>query len=388
MSGLWLLYAAFGLNVASFAPLVSVIESDLEIKHSAMGVLLGAWQFTYVCVAIPCGILLDRFNLRVLISFGALLVAISAFGRSFAENYNELLIMVMLFGVGGSFISIGSPKLIAEWFQGKSRGIAMGIYITGPGIGAIIALVSSNSILTGEIIDGWRDVFWVWGLASTFSLVMWSIVALCTRYNKLSIQDSGTLTLGVLMGLLKRRAIQIVLCMGMGTFFFTHGLSNWLPELIRTHGIDQEHAGYWAAIPVAIAIGGALIIPRFATPSWRYKILVGLFLSVSASSIFLQFESGVTMTVALILDGVARSSMTAILLLVLLEIPGIGSKRSGTAGGIFFSMAELGGIGGPALLGLLYELTGNFSAGLGVLTIVTLLLVFSVRLLKNNVASG
>ena len=118
-----------------------------------------------------------------------------------------------------------------------------------------------------------------------------------------------------------------------------------------------------------------------------YALIRVLFL-LPASSIFLQFESGVTMTVALILDGVARSSMTAILLLVLLEIPGIGSKRSGTAGGIFFSMAELGGIGGPALLGLLYELTGNFSAGLGVLTIVTLLLVFSVRLLKNNVASG
>ena len=43
--GVWLLYLAFGLNVGALAPLVPVIEADLGLSHSAMGRVLGAWQF-------------------------------------------------------------------------------------------------------------------------------------------------------------------------------------------------------------------------------------------------------------------------------------------------------------------------------------------------------
>ncbi len=54
--GVWLLYLSFGLNIAALAPLVPVIESDLGMSHSAMGRVLGAWQFVFILSAIPCGI--------------------------------------------------------------------------------------------------------------------------------------------------------------------------------------------------------------------------------------------------------------------------------------------------------------------------------------------
>ncbi|HIC24504.1 MAG TPA: hypothetical protein EYO82_01165, partial [Gammaproteobacteria bacterium] len=73
LAGVWCLYAAFGLNIASLAPLVSVIESDLSIRHAQMGTILGAWQLVYIGAAIPCGILLDRIGGRSALVLGGIL---------------------------------------------------------------------------------------------------------------------------------------------------------------------------------------------------------------------------------------------------------------------------------------------------------------------------
>ena len=62
--------------------------------------------------------------------------------------------------------------------------------------------------------------------------------------------------------------------------------------------------------------------------------------------------------------------------------------RAGTAGGLFFTAAEIGGVAGPLVIGFLHDLTGNFSYPLNVLTVITFLLLallFALqKTLKND----
>ena len=164
LAGVWLLYFSFGLNLASLAPLVTFIEADLQISHSAMGAVLGVWQFVYIVASVPCGILIDRVGSRYAFTAGALLIAVSAIGRSFAGDYVQLLLAVGAFGLGGPIISAGAPKMIAGWFHGRERGLAMGIYITGFGVGSILSLTLTNSILMPWFNEDWRLVLRFWGL--------------------------------------------------------------------------------------------------------------------------------------------------------------------------------------------------------------------------------
>ena len=46
--GLWLIYFCFGYSVSSIAPIVPYITQDLNITYKQMGLILGAWQFTYM----------------------------------------------------------------------------------------------------------------------------------------------------------------------------------------------------------------------------------------------------------------------------------------------------------------------------------------------------
>ena len=48
----------------------------------------------------------------------------------------------------------------------------------------------------------------------------------------------------------------------------------------------------------------------------------------------------------------------------------LDARYAGTASGLFFTAAEVGGVLGPLGLGFLYDVTGGFSAGLYALTAV------------------
>ena len=383
LAGVWLLYFSFGLNLASLAPLVTFIEADLQISHSAMGALLGVWQFVYIVASVPCGILIDRVGSRYAFTAGALLIAVSAIGRSLAGDYVQLLLAVGAFGLGGPIISAGAPKMIAGWFQGRERGLAMGIYITGFGVGSILSLTLTNSILMPWFNEDWRLVLRFWGLLTLLAGAVWFVISWlpAVRDRKhTSIRIKGALV----MPLLRLRSVQLVLLMSIGVLFFTHGLSNWMPELLRSGGMSVDQASLWAAVPVVVAIAGALVIPRLASGEYRYRVLLLLFLCAIGASVLLRAALGPVLVSGLILDGIARSSMTTVLILTLVETRGIGEERAGSAAGLYFSVAEIGGVAGPVMLGVLYDATGDFSGGLGLLTAISLLLVLALGRLKKH----
>ena len=84
----------------------------------------------------------------------------------------------------------------------------------------------------------------------------------------------------------------------------------------------------------------------------------------------------------LILKGITQGSMMAILLLILMEIPQVGSHYTGSAGGMFFAAAEVGGVLGPLSLGLLYDTEKSFQSGLNMLSMVCLMLLVLAFILK------
>jgi len=368
-----------------------MIEADLELSHAAMGSIMGAWQLVYIFSAIPCGLLLDKLGSRWALTIGGLLMAASIFARGSAENYTELLLSVMLFGLGGPIISAGAPKVVTQWFTGSSRGLAMGIYMTGPAIGGIISLTMTHSVLLPVFDQSWREVMSVWAMVCIVAALAWitisSIpVAKSTRHSE---NTGPTLPQRqVLSKLIREPAVLLVLGMSVGVFFFNHGLNNWLPELLRSGGMALLEAGYWAAIPTAIGLMGSLLIPRLATPGRRFHILITLSLVAAGASILLQSQTESLLFAGLLMQGIARSSLMTVLVLTLIELPGIGERYVGVATGLFFSAAEIGGVLGPISMGVLYDLTNSFDTGLVLLTGIALLLAIGAQKLRNLVVSA
>lgn len=369
--GVWLLYFSFGLAVTSIAPLVEPIRSDLDISYTAIGVILGIWQFVYIGSAIPCGMLLDKLGANLALIIGGIIITISMFFRAVAPDFAAMVMAVMLFGVGGPIISSGAPKLVAGMFEGSQRGLAMGIYMTGPAIGGIISLTLTHPVLLPNLDNDWRNIMMLWAIVCASCTVIWLVVS---RFEAPSYAEESSepkvSQLKVMRNIIRDRAVLIVMFMSIGVFFINHGLSNWLPELLRSGGMTQSQAGYLAAIPTLIGIAGSLLIPRLATPQRRFNILIALCFTALGASLLLQFKEPALLYSGLFLQGVARSALMTILILTLVELPSIGEKYAGVASGFFFSAAEIGGVLGPVSMGMLYDISDGFVSSLVLLSVI------------------
>mgnify|MGYP003306594401 CR=1 FL=1 len=151
---IWLVYACFGITVGSFPPLVSFISKDLDLSSTEMGLVLGAWQLVYIFTASPIGTLIDKHGVRKSVTICMLIFMLSLVVRTFACDCLTIFITVGLFGIGGPIISIGAPKVVSEWFDGKERGFAAGVYTTAPLAGVAIAIATAiaiaNSMIKGK----------------------------------------------------------------------------------------------------------------------------------------------------------------------------------------------------------------------------------------------
>ena len=382
---MWGLYASFGLVATSIAPLVPLIEADLGLSHAAMGSIMGAWQLVFIGAAIPCGMLLDHLGSRYALVIGVLLVAASSVARSFADDYWALLLSVMVFGLGGPIVSAGAPKVVMRWFEGPSRGLAMGLYTTGPAIGGVVSLTLTHSVFL-PLLGDWREVMRLWGWVGVGASVFWFLVSSLPAARAADPKEEhgeSLPQLAITKQLLALPALRVLLAIGVGAFLLNHGLANWLPELLHAGGMSTVEAGYWAAIPTLVGILSSLLIPRLATPARRFTILLLLIAAACGATLLLQLEHRGVLFTGLFLQGVARSSLLTVLVLTLVELPGIGERRVGTASGLFFSAAEIGGVLGPLGLGILYDLSGGFSAALGFLTLTTAALAVGVVQLRN-----
>ena len=172
-----MLYGSFGLVASSLAPVASLVIEDLQMTHAEMGLAMGAWQLVYIFSAVPAGMLLDRVRSRYALALGGILVGISALARMFAGDTTGLIMAVMIFGLGGPIISAGAPKVVVSSFTGATRGLAMGIYMTGPAIGSIISLTMTHSILLPAFDQSWRAVLGLWAGVTFLAVFLWFFLA-------------------------------------------------------------------------------------------------------------------------------------------------------------------------------------------------------------------
>ena len=382
--GVWLLYGSFGLIATSLAPVAEMIIKDLSITHGEMGLIMGAWQLIYIFSAVPAGILLDRIGSKKALAIGGSLIALSALARAGASDFGELLASVMLFGLGGPIISAGAPKAVVSAFEGSERRLAMGIYMTGPAIGAIVSLTLTNSFLLPSFEGDWRSVMLLWSFFALLATLLWLFLPKSSKGESERDIETRESQTEVVSELIRKQTVILVLILSACVFTFNHGLNNWLPELLKAHGFSSTFSGYLAALPIFVGIIGSLVIPRLATPTRRFRILLLLCLAAFLSSLLLQFVSLNVLVPGLILQGLARASLMTVLILTLVELPEIGEKRAGTASGMFFSAAEMGGLLGPLTLGILYDPSLGFSSGLIFLSVISGFMIIGALLLGRS----
>jgi MFS transporter, CP family, cyanate transporter len=385
----WFIYFSFGLVSVTLSAIALPVINDLSLTYSQMGFILGTWQLVYTAAAIPLGFLIDRIGSYKSLLLAATIVALSGILRAFAHSFETMVFCVGLFGIGGCMVSVGIPKVVSSCFFGKERATATGIYATGGMSGGVVALLLTNTVII-PLVGGWRTAYIIYGCIGLIIALVWLLRARASEGSLKHVTQNGPSEGSGWRDLKQAFTANVVLVIliGITSFLVGHGIQQWLPAILESGGMSVVETGVAVSMVNVFMIFGNLLAPRL--PGWlgsKKRALVLLLIIQGLSVLTIAGVSGPVLWTILALRGISGGAAT-LLTMVLMDLPEVGPRRLGRVGGFFFAIGEIGGFGGPAMMGLMKDATGTYLWGLLFLCIVCEVMVIPTLFLKIDKAAS
>jgi len=135
---------------------ISLTEAGSIASASYFAAAVGGWLGGWLC---------DRFGRARILQLTILWFSVFSFLSGFAQNYEQMLVIRVLHGIGfGAEWAVGAV-LLGEMINPRHRGKALGAVQAGAPIGSGIAALLAGPVAASFDPDtGWRIAFWV-GLA-------------------------------------------------------------------------------------------------------------------------------------------------------------------------------------------------------------------------------
>jgi EmrB/QacA subfamily drug resistance transporter len=134
------------------------IEQAFHASLSDLQWVISAYALTLAAFLLTAGSLADLYGRRLLFASGIAIFTVGSLCCGAATGPLFLEIARGAQGVGGAIMFATSLALLAQAFQGRDRGIALGIFGAITGVGVAIGPVLGGAITTGL---SWRWIFYV-----------------------------------------------------------------------------------------------------------------------------------------------------------------------------------------------------------------------------------
>jgi cyanate permease len=246
----------------------------------------------------------------------------------------------------------------------------------------LIALSITNSVLMPLTAYSWRLTFVSFGSLVFAIAFMWWFLARDVVPEE---EVKGHSFTRVCVELLAIRDVRFILIIGFLSMAAGHGMSDWLPRIMETGGLPPAVAGFAASIPDLVSLPFALMGPRLVPPHVRGRIVATMAVVGAVALFIVATTSGISLLLGLILLGTINWAAGPLLMLMLMDMPEVGSRYMGSVGGMYFCISEIGGFAGPFMMGALVDITGSFL--LGVLTLAAFRLAISIMALMLRTKS-
>ena len=343
---LWVVALLNYMDRQMLSTMQEAMKADiLELqKAEAFGALMAIFLWVYALLSPFAGMVADRLSRKWLIVGSLIVWSAVTFLMGYAGNFRTLYALRALMGVSEALYIPAALSLIADWHEGKSRSLAVGVHMTGlyvgqaiGGFGAILA-----TALSWRLTFHWFGIIGVvYGLILIFFLhenPKHSSAPVLPSSGKAAKKESLFKGLGVVLGCWAFWVILIYFAVPSLPGWAT---KNWLPTLFRDNlGISPERAGIISTLTIAAASFAGVIFGGRLSDNWVKRNLrgrvytgaIGLGLTIPALILLGLGHSMVPIVAAGLLFGIGYGMFDANNMPILCQF--ISSKYRATAYGI------------------------------------------------------
>lgn len=366
-------------------------------KAEAFGALMAVFLWIYGLVSPFAGVVADRVSRKKLVVGSLFVWSAVTYLMGYASDFTQLYWLRALMGVSEALYIPSALSLIADWHEGKSRSLAIGIHMTGLYVGQAVGGFGATIAATFS----WHSTFnWFGIIGIAYSVVLALLLHDKPKAATLASPDPATL--------MKKESLWRGLSVVLSTWAFWVILiyfavpslpgwatKNWLPTLFADSlGLDMAQAGPMSTITIAASSFVGVLLGGVLSDKWVlrnirgriYTSAIGLGMTIPALVLLGFGHSVVAVVGAGMLFGIGFGMFDANNMPILCQI--ISAKYRATAYGI---MNMVGVFAGAAVTQLLGKWTdgGNLGMGfavLGGIVIVALVLqLVCLRPTSDNV---
>lgn len=345
----------------TFAPVTTVAAQHYGVSVSTVGWLAEIFPLIYVVVALPAGMLLDRW-FRGWLAIGAGLTAAGALLRIDA-GFGRVLAGQVVIALAQPLVLNSVTKLATAYLPARRR--ATGIALASASVLLGIVL----SFLLGTVFDRAGDVDTLVGVSAGYAVVGGLVLPLALRREG----HGGSVAVGAGWRALRAlwadrpiRALAGMLFVGVGVF---DALTTWLEALLDPAGFSAADVGVLLLeLVLAGMVGAALLPPLAAARRWEPQLLALAILVTAAGCATLAAAPTVlTVAVTMLLVG-------ALLLTCLPVVLEIAERRAGDAGATAAALLWMSGNAGGLVVAVVVQaMVGEPTAAFAVMAATMLL---------------
>ena len=368
-------------------------------KAEAFGALMAVFLWIYGIVSPFAGVVADRVSRKKLVVGSLFVWSAVTYLMGYASDFTQLYWLRALMGVSEALYIPSALSLIADWHEGKSRSLAIGIHMTGLYVGQAVGGFGATIAATFS----WHSTFYWFGIIG----IAYSVVLALLLHDKPKVVDAVAASPNPAT-LMKKESLWRGLSVVLSTWAFWVILiyfavpslpgwatKNWLPTLFADSlGLDMAQAGPMSTITIAASSFVGVLLGGVMSDKWVlrnirgriYTSAIGLRMTIPALVLLGFGHSVVAVVGAGMLFGIGFGMFDANNMPILCQI--ISAKYRATAYGI---MNMVGVFAGAAVTQLLGKWTdgGNLGMGfavLGGIVIVALVLqLVCLRPTSDNV---
>ena len=229
---------------------------DFSVGAASLGILSGAYFYTYAALQLPVGLLTDRYGPRKLMAAAAIVCALASAGFASSESLLVASIYRSLIGGAVAFGFVGTLSIITQFFSPGRFALLAGLVQSMGMIGAIVGQAPLRVLVENR---GWQETFlWLMLAGLILGVLLFTVVP------RRSNNDQHTEKQNLMHSLRQvARNPQSWLCAGIGFGLAAPMLSFaglWaIPWLELSYGIDKKQAaGLVSMLFLGWAIGSPL----------------------------------------------------------------------------------------------------------------------------------
>ncbi len=245
-------------NLSIAAPL---LKDELGLSASQLGTLLSAFFWTYGCMQIPAGWLVDRFDVKWVFAAGFFVWSAATAVTGILHGFTAWIVIRVILGVGESIALPAYSNILGNHLPESRRGFANAAVMAGIALGPGVGMLVGGTVV-GRF--GWRPFFLALGLGGSLWLVPW--LAWMPRRTSASAraQDPSGPKVGILHILRERSAWGT--CLGQFSINYTlYFLVTWLPfYLVRGRGFSMNQMARVGGSIFLLAAASAIVAGKLS----------------------------------------------------------------------------------------------------------------------------